>query len=133
MITNPTQPPLDPATIDSLKGEVVDCVATMRHASEMAGHQVDAILKVEAELQSIAAAVREITDLNQEMESAANEQSEVSESINHNVIEISRSAEQTSYDAQQTAQIAGNLLSMAETLRQTIAQFRLSQSTDQSD
>ncbi|MCG8518046.1 MAG: methyl-accepting chemotaxis protein [Pseudomonadales bacterium] len=121
------------ATIDSLKGEVVDCVATMRHASEMAGHQVDAILKVEAELQSIAAAVREITDLNQEMESAANEQSEVSESINHNVIEISRSAEQTSYDAQQTAQIAGNLLSMAETLRQTIAQFRLSQSTDQSD
>ena len=121
------------ATIDGLKGEVVDCVATMRHASEMAGHQVDAILKVEAELQSIAAAVREITDLNQEMESAANEQSEVSESINHNVIEISRSAEQTSYDAQQTAQIAGNLLSMAETLRQTIAQFRLSQSTDQSD
>ncbi|GAA3560318.1 methyl-accepting chemotaxis protein [Marinobacter xestospongiae] len=121
------------ATIDSLKGEVVDCVATMRHASEMAGHQVDAILKVEAELQSIAAAVREITDLNQEMESAANEQSEVSESINHNVIEISRSAEQTSYDAQQTAQIAGNLLSMAETLRQTIAQFRLSQSTEQSD
>ncbi|UDL06578.1 methyl-accepting chemotaxis protein [Marinobacter sp. CA1] len=121
------------ATIDSLKGEVVDCVATMRHASEMAGHQVDAILKVEAELQSIAAAVREITDLNQEMESAANEQSEVSESINHNVIEISRSAEQTSYDAQQTAQIAGNLLTMAETLRQTIAQFRLSQSTDQSD
>ena len=112
-------------TIDGLKSEVVDCVATMGHASEMAERQVAAILKVESELQGIAAAVREITDLNREMEGAANEQSEVSESINQNVIEISRSAEQTSSDAQETARIAGDLLSMAEVLRQTIAQFRL--------
>lgn len=113
-------------TINGLKGEVVDCVATMRHASEMAEQQVSAILTVESELQAIAAAVREITDLNQEMESAANEQSDVSESINHNVIEISRSAEQTSGDARETARIAGDLLAMAENLRKTIEQFRLS-------
>jgi methyl-accepting chemotaxis protein len=112
-------------TINGLKSEVVDCVATMRHASDMAGHQVEAILKVESELQSIASAVREITSLNQEMESAANEQSDVSEAINQNVIEISRSAEQTSADAQETADIAGDLLVMAETLRETIEQFRL--------
>ena len=114
-------------TIAGLKKDVVDCVGTMRHASEMAEHQVAAILRVEQELQTIAADVREITGLNEEMESAANEQSEVSESINHNVIEISRSAEQTSSDAQETARIAGDLLSMAETLRRTIEQFRLSQ------
>lgn len=113
-------------TIDGLKSEVVDCVGTMRHASEMAEEQVDAILKVENELQTIAAAVREITGLNQEMENAANEQSDVSESINHNVIEISRSAEQTSTDAQETARIAADLLAMAETLHKTIEQFRLS-------
>jgi len=115
-------------TIQDLKKEVVDCVGTMRHASEMAQHQVDAIQKVENELQTIAGAVREITVLNEEMESAANEQSNVSESINHNVIEISRSAEQTSSDAQETARIAGDLLAMAETLRKTIEQFRLSRS-----
>ncbi|MBW4936128.1 methyl-accepting chemotaxis protein [Marinobacter sp. F4206] len=114
-------------TITGLKNEVVDCVGTMSHASEMAEHQVRAILRVESELQTIALAVRQITDLNQEMESAANEQSEVSESINHNVIEISRSAEQTSQDAQQTSRIAGDLLAMAENLRQIIGQFRLSQ------
>ncbi|GGY71094.1 methyl-accepting chemotaxis protein [Marinobacter zhanjiangensis] len=113
-------------TIDGLKKEVVDCVGTMRHASEMAQHQVEAILKVEQELQTIAAEVREITGLNEQMENAANEQSDVSESINHNVIEISRSAEQTSSDAQETARIAGDLLSMAENLRKTIEQFRLS-------
>ena len=106
---------------------MVDCVATMRHASEMAEQQVSAILKVESELQTIAAAVRQITDLNQEMQSAANEQSEVSESINRNLIEISRSAEQTSGDAKETARVAGDLLSMAENLRKTIEQFRLNQ------
>lgn len=112
-------------TISGLKSEVVDCVATMSHASDMAGHQVEAILKVETELQGIASAVREIASLNQEMESAANEQSDVSEAINQNVIEISRSAEQASTDAQETANIAGDLLVMAETLRETIEQFRL--------
>ncbi|MFC4260277.1 methyl-accepting chemotaxis protein [Marinobacter lacisalsi] len=113
-------------TIASLKKDVVDCVGTMRHASEMAEHQVDAILKVEKELQTIASDVREITGLNEQMESAADEQSQVSDSINQNVIEISRSAEQTSSDAQDTARIAGDLLTMAETLRKTIEQFRLS-------
>ncbi|WP_100641013.1 methyl-accepting chemotaxis protein [Marinobacter salexigens] len=113
-------------TISALQSEVTECVATMRHASDMAGHQVEAILKVESELQSIASAVREITSLNEEMESAANEQSDVSEAINQNVIEISRSAEQASTDAQETAVIAGDLLVMAEALRETIEQFRLS-------
>jgi methyl-accepting chemotaxis protein len=80
---------------------------------------------VEAELQTISVAVREITQLNQEMESAANEQSQVSEAINQNVLEISESAEQTSGDARETARIAAELLTMAETLRKTIEQFRL--------
>lgn len=115
-------------TIDGLKKEVVECVGTMRHASEMAQHQVDAILRVEKELQTIATEVREITGLNEQMENAANEQSEVSDSINQNVIEISRSAEQTSSDAQETARIAGDLLAMAEALRKTIEQFRLARS-----
>ncbi|MBU2954441.1 methyl-accepting chemotaxis protein [Marinobacter sp. F3R08] len=113
-------------TINGLRSEVADCVAIMNHASKKAGLQVSAILTVESELQDIAAAVREITELNQEMESAANEQSDVAESINQNVIEISRSAEQTSMDARETAGIAGDLLAMAESLRKAIEQFRLS-------
>ena len=112
-------------TIEGLKNEVVDCVSTMREASELAESQLEAIFTVETELQTIAEAVREITELNQQMENASNEQSVVSESINHNVIEISRSAEQTSNDAQETARIAEELLQMAQALRQTIEQFKL--------
>lgn len=78
-------------------------------------------------MKTIAQATREITSLNQEMESAANEQSHVSDAINQNVIDISRSAEQTTLEAQQTAQIAAELLIMAENLRQTIDQFKLRQ------
>lgn len=113
------------STIDGLRNEVTDCVASMRHASDTAEHQVEAILEVESELQRIASAVREITALNQEMESAAGEQSDVSEAINQNVIEISRSAELAADDAQETAGIAGDLLVMAEALRKAIEQFRL--------
>lgn len=113
------------STIDGLRNEVTDCVASMRHASDTAEHQVEAILEVESELQRIASAVREITSLNQEMESAAGEQSDVSEAINQNVIEISRSAELAADDAQETAGIAGDLLVMAEALRKAIEQFRL--------
>ena len=112
-------------TINGLKEEVAGCLSTMRGASDRANQQVDAILKVQAELKIIAQATREITSLNQEMESAANEQSNVSDAINQNVIEISRSAEQTTLEAQQTAQIATELLVMAENLRQTMGQFKL--------
>ena len=112
-------------TINGLKEEVAGCLSTMRVASDRANQQVDAILKVQAELKIIAQATREITSLNQEMESAANEQSNVSDAINQNVIEISRSAEQTTLEAQQTAQIATELLVMAENLRQTMGQFKL--------
>jgi methyl-accepting chemotaxis protein len=112
-------------TINGLKEEVTGCLSTMRGASDRASQQVDAILKVQAELKTIAQATREITSLNQEMESAANEQSNVSDAINQNVIEISRSAEKTTLEAQQTAQIAAELLVMAENLRQTIDQFKL--------
>ncbi|UQG61327.1 methyl-accepting chemotaxis protein [Marinobacter sp. M3C] len=117
-------------TINGLKEEVMGCLSTMRGASDLASQQVDAILKVQAELKTIAQATREITSLNQEMESAANEQSNVSDAINQNVIEISRSAEQTTLEAQQTAQIAAELLVMAENLRQTIGQFKLAPGQD---
>ncbi|MEL7399639.1 MAG: methyl-accepting chemotaxis protein, partial [Pseudomonadota bacterium] len=66
-----------------------------------------------------------ISDLNEQMEQAANAQSQVAETINGNVREISQSAEQTSTDAQQTARIAEQLLSMANTLQETVGQFRL--------
>jgi len=117
-------------TIEGLKAEVVDCLGTMQHASSLAGDQVQAILHVENELQTIAGAVREITALNQQMEHASDEQSKVSEAVNGNLAGISQSAEQTSRDAQETAHIAAELLGMAQTLRETINQFKLDKSTD---
>ena len=112
-------------TIDALKNEASDCVQIMGQASEMAQSQVEAILAVSQELAQIAEAVRNISDLNEQMEQAANAQSQVAETINGNVREISQSAEQTSTDAQQTARIAEQLLSMANTLQETVGQFRL--------
>lgn len=112
-------------TIDALKHEASDCVQIMGQASEMAQNQVQAILAVSQELAQIAEAVRNISDLNEQMERAANAQNLVAETINGNVREISQSAEQTSNDAQQTARIAEQLLTMANALQETVGQFRL--------
>lgn len=112
-------------TINSLKGEVADCVSTMQHASGLASEQVAGMLRVESELQTIASAVREITQLNQQMENAADEQSKVSEAVSGNLAGISQSAEHTSDDAQETARIAAELRSLADELRSTINQFQL--------
>ncbi|SDU36616.1 methyl-accepting chemotaxis protein [Halopseudomonas salegens] len=114
-------------TIESLKREVAECVDTMEQASSRAGQQVESILQVESELQTIATAIREITELNQQMENAADEQSKVSEAVSGNLEEISQSAEQTAQDARETERISADLLAMAEALRETINQFRLDQ------
>ena len=112
-------------TISGLKSEASDCVQIMDQASGMAKEQVDSILAVAEELKGIALSVRQISDLNMQMESAAREQSEVSEAINGNVIDISKSAETTSADAQRTARIAESLLDMANSLQDTVGQFKL--------
>lgn len=112
-------------TIDALKAEASDCVTIMGQASDMAQQQVESILAVSQELAQIAEAVRNISVLNEQMEQAANAQNLVAETINGSVGEISQSAEQTSADAQQAARIAEQLLSMANTLQETVGQFRL--------
>lgn len=112
-------------TIDTLKKEAASSVRMMETASTNANIQTESILHVASELAHIAESISLINTLNNQMESAATEQSNVSESINSNVIEISRSAETTSHDAQQTARIAEQLLKMATELLKTIDQFTL--------
>lgn len=112
-------------TIETLKKEAASSVQMMETASSNANAQTESILHVASELSHIAESISLISTLNNQMESAATEQSNVSESINGNVIEISRSAETTSQDAQKTARIAEALLQMATQLHQTIDEFKL--------
>jgi methyl-accepting chemotaxis protein len=112
-------------TIQGLRSEASNCVEIMGSASGMAQQQVASIQSVAGELQQIAEAVRNIRDLNVQMETAASEQSQVAESINCNVVDISESAQLTSNEAQQTAQVTESLLQMAGQLQSTVDQFKL--------
>ncbi|RYV02623.1 methyl-accepting chemotaxis protein [Shewanella sp. OPT22] len=112
-------------TIEGLREEAADCVQIMDKASGFAQQQVSAIQTVAEELKNINDSIDEICELNAQMETAASEQSHVSESINANVIDISQSAETTSIDAESTAEIANKLLGMADKLEQSAMQFRL--------
>ena len=112
-------------TIIGLREEASDCVDIMGRASDFAQQQVSTIQTVAEELKHISNSIDEICELNAQMETAASEQSQVSESINTNVIDISQSSETTSKDAESTAEIANKLLEMADKLEQSAMRFRI--------
>ena len=63
--------------------------------------------------------------MNLQIATAAEEQSKVSEEINHNVVSISRVAEDSADGAQQTAQASRELSNLASQLQGMTAQFRV--------
>lgn len=112
-------------TIDALKTEATDCVKIMDNASILASEQMTSILAVAHDLDGIAAAVRSISDLNVQMESAAKEQSQVAESINSSIVEITDLASSTEVDASQTARIAEDMLAISDELQRVVELFKL--------
>ena len=112
-------------TITGLKDESANCVNVMDSAAKLALEQVESIQVVARDLQTISREVSGICDLNIQMEAAASEQSQVAESINQNIIDISESAQVTANDAQKSAQIAESLLSISTRLQEAVHQFKL--------
>ncbi len=112
-------------TIEGLRQEAADCVEIMGRASDYAQRQVSTIQTVAQELKHISDSIDEICELNAQMETAAAEQSRVSESISANVIDISQSSETTSCDAEKTAEIANRLLVTAQKSEESARRFRI--------
>ena len=112
-------------TIETLRSGASGCVDIMDEASTLAQQQVDSIMMVAKDLHGIADAVRGISQLNNQMELAATEQSQVAEAINSSVVEISQSAESTAVDAKETAKISEDMLRLASELQKVVAQFKL--------
>lgn len=76
-------------------------------------------------LESITQAVANITDLNIQIASAAEEQSVVAEEINRNVLTISQAGQQTSLASQQTMVASEELARLAAQLQNVVSQFRV--------
>jgi methyl-accepting chemotaxis protein len=76
-------------------------------------------------LESITAAVDHITVMNEQIASAAEEQSSVAEEINHNVVNVRDIAERTVTNADKTAKSSVMLNGVASQLQELVSEFKV--------
>ena len=100
-----------------------DAVQVMQQSSQHAGHSVDQARRAASALDGISLRVNQISEMSVQIAAAVEQQSQVSESINRNIISIRQASESTVRDGQQSHLSASDVAALAEDLRRMAAEF----------
>jgi methyl-accepting chemotaxis protein len=111
--------------ISNLQSGANNAVKVMAEGKEMTQVGVDQAAAAGEALQTINAAVEQISNMNTQIASAAEEQSSVTEEINRSIVSINEVAEQSATGAQQTAQASDDLARLAEQLKGLVGRFKV--------
>lgn len=111
--------------IERLQAASREAAQVMERAHQQAEVSVMSATETGAALDEIHAAVGTINDLNNQIASAAEEQSVVAEEINRNVTHISDAADQNAEGAHHTAQSADGLTRLAQELQGLVGRFKV--------
>jgi len=111
-------------TIEQLQDKSRQAVAVMQESRDKAQNGVIQALTAGQALADITHMIGTITDQNSQIASAAEQQSAVSDEINHNVASISEGSQATVDLAHEASQASTNLLAVAETLKDTVSRFK---------
>ena len=111
--------------IAKLQGGVGAAVKAMNASHQMANTTVSESGKVQQALENILGAVGMIVDQNQQIATAAEEQTAVAQDIDQNIVEISQAGERTAEGASQTEQASRELSGLVARLKQLISAFRV--------
>lgn len=111
--------------IERLQAASKEAVKAMDETSSQAIKGTDFAIKTGEVLESITLAINQISDMNTQIASAAEEQSVVAEEINRNVVGINQIGEKTANGAQQTASASEALNSLAGQLQGIVGQFKI--------
>lgn len=103
-------------------GQAVNAMQTARQSAQKRSEQIEQSV---ANLSGISTIVREIRQLNTQMEVAAQEQCQVTENISHNVSHIAQLADHTAEDAKRTSVVSDELLDLANRLNTLVNRFKL--------
>ncbi|MDH5601262.1 MAG: methyl-accepting chemotaxis protein [Gammaproteobacteria bacterium] len=110
--------------IESLQSGSRSAVKVMELSQEQSKQSVDKALDAQKSLEAITDAVTTISNMNIQIANAAKEQSNVSEEINKNVVNISQVVERTAEGAQQTQTSSHELSNLANELQLLVEQFK---------
>jgi methyl-accepting chemotaxis protein len=111
--------------IQQLQGGTRDVVQVMEQSQNRTRRSVEQADAAAEALQAITQAVSLINDMNNQIASAAEEQSAVAEDINRNVTNIGQVAQQVAAGADEASQASAGLTRLAEQQRRLINQFRV--------
>ncbi|VXB05746.1 Chemotaxis protein [Pseudomonas sp. 8BK] len=111
--------------IAKLQNGVGAAVKAMNASHQMADTTVNESGKVQQALENILGAVGMIVDQNQQIATAAEEQTAVAQDIDQNIVEISQAGERTAEGASQTEQASRELSGLVARLKQLIGAFRV--------
>ncbi|MCV6590952.1 MAG: methyl-accepting chemotaxis protein [Marinobacterium sp.] len=110
---------------ERLKGACHNAVAMMKNGHEHTCKSATSAEEAGNYIHTIVNQVNEIMDLNTLVASAVKEQSAVAEDMNRNITTISQIAEETSQDAQSTAQTSSSLADLARQLEKRLSTFQI--------
>jgi len=111
--------------IERLQSGAKDAVKVMDVSRDKANSTVEQAAKAGSSLEEINTAVETINERNEQIASAAQEQSHVAEEVNRNVVEISEVTDLTAAGAQQTASASNELNELAGQLKLLVNQFKI--------
>lgn len=113
------------AMIERLQQGAQNAVQVMQTSRERSQQSVEQAALAGNSLETITKAVTEISDMNIQIASAAEEQSSVSEEINRNVTNINQIVQETADGAQQTNTASGELSTLSNELQDLVHQFKI--------
>ncbi|MCW8904108.1 MULTISPECIES: methyl-accepting chemotaxis protein [Sedimenticola] len=111
--------------IERLQTASKEAVKAMDETNSQARKGTEFAVRTGEVLESITSAINQISDMNTQIASAAEEQSVVAEEINRNVVGINQIGEKTANGAQQTASASEGLNSLAGQLQRIVGQFKI--------
>jgi len=111
--------------IQQLQNGTRDVVQVMEQSQSPTQRSVEQADAAAEALQAITQAVSLINDMNNQIASAAEEQSAVAEDINRNVTNIGQVAQEVAGGAEEASQASAGLTRLAEQQRRLINQFRV--------
>ena len=113
------------AMIEKLQQGARNAVKVMDEGNKQTEKTVSQAAEAGSTLESIATAVNHITQMNEQIASAAEEQSSVAEEINRNVVNVRDIAEQTVNNASKTAENSVSLKGVASQLQSLVSEFKV--------
>jgi len=111
--------------VEGLQSGVNEAMQAMEKSHSEAQTGVEETGRVQASLDALASIVTTINDLNMQIASATEEQSQVAQEIDLNIVNVSRVAGETAEGAHRTSNLADEMTGLVSGLQSVINQFKI--------